>query len=136
VLLPHILQCLQGVASVGLHAGSAPVGAELGEEDCNDIDRKANAHLLRDFERRLDEDPRLSEHSDDSDYSCDEPPPETETEHEQHTTLPPEHQVEKAKTIGGSGMDLPRRARTTVKSKSNTWRLTRCLFLASSRSAV
>jgi hypothetical protein len=27
-------------------------------KSCNDIDLKANAHLLRDFERRLDEDPR------------------------------------------------------------------------------
>jgi hypothetical protein len=59
------------------------------------------------------------EHSGDSDYSCDEPPPETETEHEQHTTLP-EHQVEKTKTIGGSGRDLPRRARTTPTEVAQT----------------
>jgi hypothetical protein len=92
-------------------------------KSCNDIDLKTNARLLVDFERRLDEDPRLSEYIDDSDYSYDEPPPGTETEHEQNTTLP-EHQVEKAKTIGGSVRDLPRRARATPTEVAQTGKTT------------
>ena len=69
-------------------------------KSCNDIDRKADARTLvfvQDFAPRLDVDPRLTEYIGDSDYSCDELPLGTETEHEQHTILP-EHQVEKAKT--------------------------------------
>jgi hypothetical protein len=88
-------------------------------KSCNDIDLKANARLLVDFERRLDEDPRLSEYIGDSDNRCDEPPPVTETEHEQHTTLP-EHQVEKAKAIGRSVRDLPRRACATPTEVAQT----------------
>jgi hypothetical protein len=66
-------------SDTGITTGPAPMKDERRPatiKSCNDIDRKANAHLLRDFERRLVEDPRLSEHSDDIDYSCDEPPPQ------------------------------------------------------------
>jgi hypothetical protein len=45
----------------------------------------------------------------------------TETEHEQHTTLP-EHQVEKAETIGRSVRDLPRQARATPTEVAQTGR--------------